>query len=72
VKELEGVMLRFPSIQDEHILLAMAAWFSVLCAVDDLVEKMDGVIARSVLHDVRNMKFGDSDITLSNASGELP
>jgi hypothetical protein len=47
-KELESVKLTPPSIDDDSTILGMAAWFSVLCKVDDLVEDMDPVLARQV------------------------
>jgi hypothetical protein len=35
-KELESIHMTFPSITDRATTLSMAAWFSVLCKIDNL------------------------------------
>lgn len=48
-KELESIHMTFPSVNDRSTLLSMAAWFAVLCKVDDLTEKLDVAAAKSAL-----------------------
>lgn len=48
-KELASIHMTFPYVTDTATLLSMAAWFSVLCKVDDLTEVMEPVAARHAL-----------------------
>jgi hypothetical protein len=48
-KELQSIHMTFPSVTDRSTLLSMAAWFAVLCKVDDLTEKLDIPAAKHAL-----------------------
>jgi hypothetical protein len=69
-KEMESVKLTFPGIDDDSTTLGMAAWFSVLCKVDDLVEEMDPAVARHVLQNARNTILKDPETNLGDYIGE--
>jgi len=69
-KELESVQLTFPSIKHEPTILAMAAWFSVLCKVDDLVEGMDPILARRALQNARNVVLKDPSVAVESEIGK--
>lgn len=43
--DITSVAKCFPSITDDKIFLAMAAWYMYLCVVDDAVEKLDNMMA---------------------------
>ncbi|KAE9367065.1 hypothetical protein N431DRAFT_445744 [Stipitochalara longipes BDJ] len=47
--ELKGVQKALPEVDSREIVLAMTAWFCTLCAVDDVVEKIDCDSAARVL-----------------------
>jgi hypothetical protein len=64
--ELESINTTFPTISDHGTILAMAAWFSVLCIVDYLIEKMDPKLARQALQDVKTMTVTDSGMSLGD------
>jgi hypothetical protein len=49
--ELTAITSTFPSVSDGQIVLAMAAWFFHLCAMDDLVEEMSLHAAQRALVD---------------------
>ncbi|KAH7381763.1 isoprenoid synthase domain-containing protein [Cadophora sp. MPI-SDFR-AT-0126] len=64
-KELDSIYSTFPAITDRAtILLAMAAWFSILCEVDDLTENMEPMDAKRALQDARSMTWKDSGTSL--------
>ncbi|TKA79830.1 hypothetical protein B0A55_02786 [Friedmanniomyces simplex] len=50
-RDIAAIELAFPAVQDESILLAMAAWLSFLCSVDDEVERLDVDTAELALSD---------------------
>ncbi|KAK3672848.1 hypothetical protein LTR78_007201 [Recurvomyces mirabilis] len=41
----------FPAVRSERFILAMAAWFSLLCQVDDIIEELDANLAQAALAD---------------------
>ena len=43
--DVTSVLKCFPLITDDNIVLAMAAWYTFLCVVDDAVEKLDNMMA---------------------------
>lgn len=53
--ELSAVQLTFPQLHHKSDVLCMAAWLSLLCALDDLVEQMPPDAARLSLRDANNM-----------------
>ncbi|KAG4440435.1 hypothetical protein IFR05_004079 [Cadophora sp. M221] len=72
-KELDSIYSTFPAITDRAtILLAMAAWFSILCEVDDLTEKMEPMDAKRALQDARSMTWKDSGTSLGTVIGRRP
>ena len=69
-KELDSIYFTFPAITDlAPTLLAMAAWFSTLCEVDDLTEKMEPMDAKRALEDIRSMTWKDSGTSLGTDIG---
>ncbi len=50
-RDITSIHLAFPAVQDQSILLAMAAWLSVLRNVKDEVERLDADIAQLALTD---------------------
>lgn len=70
-KELDSIYLTFPAITNRAtIILAMAAWFSVLCEVDDLTEKMEPTDAARALQDARKMTWKDSGTSFGTGIGK--
>jgi hypothetical protein len=67
--ELESIYMTFPSITDRATILAMGAWFSVLCKVDDLTEKMGPEATKQALQDAKNVTAKDSGTSLSSGIG---
>lgn len=43
--DITSVLKCFPFITDDKIVLAMAAWYTFLCVMDDAVEKLDNMMA---------------------------
>jgi hypothetical protein len=41
IAELKAVQKTFPGIVHRNTVLVMAAWFSTLCVIDDMVEAME-------------------------------
>ncbi|KAK0969861.1 hypothetical protein LTR91_016120 [Friedmanniomyces endolithicus] len=50
-RDIAAIQLAFPAVQDESILLAMAAWLSVLRNVNDEIERLDADTAQLALTD---------------------
>ncbi|KAK5141908.1 hypothetical protein B0A54_16111 [Friedmanniomyces endolithicus] len=50
-RDITAIYLAFPAVQVESILLAMAAWLSVLRNVNDEVERLDANTAQLALTD---------------------
>ena len=59
--DVAAVRQAFPSITDESIIVAMAAWFALLCNVDDEIEQLGGGAARDALRDSMHMLQDSTD-----------
>jgi hypothetical protein len=47
--DIMAVRRAFPTVQDSRILLVMASWYALLCAIDDVIEEMEPALARLAL-----------------------
>ncbi|KAK4580274.1 hypothetical protein LTR86_000477 [Recurvomyces mirabilis] len=50
-RDITTICRAFPAVQSERFILAMAAWFSLLCQVDDIIEELDANLAHTALAD---------------------
>src|SRR3954470_24274753 len=58
IADMKAIEKAFPGLRSGNLVLSMAAWFSLLCTVDDIVEQMDREEAQDSMKQSTEMLMG--------------